>query len=164
MNRSATAAHHRINKPQWSHAVILVVIPLNQMPPTTEFRTLAFEDCSGDFDVLPLGSDRYQILDPSICLLREDYSCGDIVSTSCNDENQLVVLERVERGRFKTLDFAMPKGWQENSQTEKLFDKIKFHNGYAVGVFGGILLIALPQDTRYDPSVDIENVLKNMKR
>ena len=26
MNRSATAAHHRINKPQWSHAVILVVI------------------------------------------------------------------------------------------------------------------------------------------
>ena len=28
MNRSATAAHHRINKPQWSHAVILVVIRL----------------------------------------------------------------------------------------------------------------------------------------
>ena len=31
MNRSATAAHHRINKPHWSHAVILVVIRLKQM-------------------------------------------------------------------------------------------------------------------------------------
>ena len=30
MNRSATAAHHRINKPHWSHAVILVVIPLKK--------------------------------------------------------------------------------------------------------------------------------------
>ena len=28
MNHSATALHHRINKPQWSHAVILVVIRL----------------------------------------------------------------------------------------------------------------------------------------
>ena len=30
MNRGATAAHHRINKPQWSHAVILVVIRLKK--------------------------------------------------------------------------------------------------------------------------------------
>ena len=28
MNRSATAAYHRINKPHWSHAVILTVIRL----------------------------------------------------------------------------------------------------------------------------------------
>ena len=28
MNRSATAVYHRINKPQWSHAVILTVISL----------------------------------------------------------------------------------------------------------------------------------------
>ena len=31
MNRSATAVHHRINKPQWSHAVILTVIRLDQV-------------------------------------------------------------------------------------------------------------------------------------
>ena len=31
MNRSATAVYHRINKPQWSHAVILVVITLEFM-------------------------------------------------------------------------------------------------------------------------------------
>ena len=39
MNRSAAAVHHRINKPQWSHAVILDVIHLwSNMPVDKETR------------------------------------------------------------------------------------------------------------------------------
>ena len=42
MNRSATAVHHRINKPQWSHAVILTVIRLESMKQfTLQFLGLA---------------------------------------------------------------------------------------------------------------------------
>ena len=41
MNRSATAAHHRINKPQWSHAVILVVIPLKHMNIPRQFSLVS---------------------------------------------------------------------------------------------------------------------------
>ena len=42
MNRSATAVYHRINKPQWSHAVILVVIPLSGEP-SINCEILTFE-------------------------------------------------------------------------------------------------------------------------
>ena len=146
-----------------SGSVITDVIPLENMPPTTEYRTLAFEDCSGSFDVLSLGDDRYQILDPSICLLMEDYSCGDVVTTKCNAQNHLVVLERIERGRFRTLDFVLPQGWRENAQADKLFDRIKHNDGYAVGIFGGMLLISLPLESQYNPSDDIANVLRNLK-
>ena len=133
------------------------------MPPATEYTTLAFDGCSGGFNVLALGDDRYQILDPGICLLMEDYSCGDVIKAVRNEDDQLVVVERIERGGFKTLDFLLPQGWQENQQMVELFDKIKQHDGYAVGLFGGLLLIALPQDADYDPSDDIKNAMRSME-
>lgn len=133
------------------------------MNPQITNETLVFDDCSGTFDVIAVGDGRFKILDPSIGLLMEDFACGDIVEATRDGDNKLVVNSRVKKGRYKTFDFLMERGWNENQKIASVVEKIKKHGGYTAGLFGGMFLIALPETCEYDPTADIIEATKSLK-
>ena len=61
MNCSATAVYHRINKPQWSHAVILVVIQLDSMAFALPTRLTESQRLNATIDDLPLHNAIHQV-------------------------------------------------------------------------------------------------------
>jgi len=125
--------------------------------PTTE--NLVFDGCSGTIDVEWLDGNRYRILGPEVAIFTEDYSCGDIVEADRNGDNALVVKRCLERGNYRTLEYVLAPGWHEKQTIKQVLDEVQRLGGRWVGIFGGVLVVALPPDADYDPTQDINDAM-----
>lgn len=126
-----------------------------------QVENLVFDGCSATVYVEPLNSSQFRILGPEIAVVTNDYACGDIVEATRNDANDLVVLRCVKRGNYRSYEYCLPSGWLERDAIKRTLGSVERFGGRWEGVFGGVLLIALPPECDYDPSQDIMNAMSD---
>ncbi len=129
------------------------------MAPAPQIENLVFDGCSGTIHVEPLKDNRYRILGPEIAILTDEYGCGDVIEAVRNENNDLVVKRWLERGNYQTYEYCLAAGWHERDAIRKTLDKAQQLGGQWEGIFGGVLVIALPPECDYDPSQDITDAM-----
>lgn len=127
--------------------------------PTTEVLTI--DGFSQDVLVQHLEGNHYRICGAEIRLFNEEYNVGDVVEAHRNSDNELAVIQLVEPGNFRSFQFILPLGWAEKPEMVNVLNHILAVGGEWEGFFGGILLVALPPDTSYDPSDEIANAYRS---
>jgi len=113
--------------------------------------------------VTPLGSGRYRIeLDPLSCLIAERPSdlkklpnYGDVIEAVDIEANSLRFVRVVERARLKKFQFFVSREFVESPELEIILSRVESLSGHWERVAGGVLIMYLPEDADYDPSVEM---------
>jgi len=100
-------------------------------------------------------------LDPLLFLFSDDEerpdlpAYRDIIEVEEIGLTPLKFVRVVERARFKRFEFLVSKEFAASEKMTAIASKIQQHNGYSERVFGGFLIIYLPEQADYDPTNDI---------
>jgi hypothetical protein len=116
--------------------------------------------------VTPLGNGRYRLEeDPLSCFmadsprdLRKLPNYGDVFEAEAIAARALRFVKVVERARLKRFQFPVSRDFVESPELNTILSKVESLNGYWERVFGGILIIYLPEDSDYDPSEELKNM------
>lgn len=127
----------------------------------SEMETLDFGSCSGTVSVTHIEGNRYRICGAEIAFINEEYGVGDIIEAFRTDSDKLLVVNRIECGNFRKFEYCLAPGWADRPEMIEVLDRILAMGGEWEGIFGGVLLVALPPETSYDPSEDIAKADRN---
>lgn len=119
--------------------------------------------------VTPLGSGRFRLeLDPLSCFsaecpqdLRELPNYGDVIEAVDIASGTLRFVKVVERAPLKRFQFLLSRDYAESPELEMVLSRVETLNGHWERVFGGVLILYLPEDSDYDPSKKLKQLIED---
>jgi hypothetical protein len=105
-------------------------------------------NCSETLGLTPLSDGLYRVEDSSV--LDESIRYGDVISATPVGELELRFLEVTQKSSFRTACCAISKKYAESPDLPILLEKVQDAGGVWERIFGGLLLVHLPQDSSLD--------------
>ena len=112
--------------------------------------------------VTHLGGNRYRLeLEPAAFFLDNERDesglprYGDTIEAVRTRSGSLKFRKVIERSGLRRFTYAVSRDFVDSEAFPKMLEKVELHDGHWEQVFGGLLLIYLPEDCGYDPGEDL---------
>jgi hypothetical protein len=104
-------------------------------------------------DVVKVGDRLYRLQKFPVGV--ESVNFADIVEADMVGDRLLRVQRVVEKSRWLVYDFILSEQASSSSGVEAVLERVTQLGGHWEKVFGGVLIICLPPEVHYDPTVDV---------
>jgi len=121
------------------NAAYVTFVGLNQARLETDPMSCLFADDETDLESLP------------------DY--GDVVELEEIESGKYRFMRVAQRARFQRFEFVLSDPEAQAKALEPLLSRVMEMGGNWERVFGGMLTLFLPQNSRYDPTEDVRKAL-----
>lgn len=115
--------------------------------------------------VTPVGGDRYRLEDTPVSSFIEemDVYYSDVIEATRDPGGSLRFRALVARSGLRMTDFIVSRDIIESDEFHTFADAVTAVGGYSERVFGGVLLVYVPDGSPFDPVAELDKVVAWVK-